>query len=422
MGKTAGVLAVLVALGAVATSPRGDAPQKNQQGDVLHAFNDLVSASAWLLAAAAQFNGPAQLVSAPGPGGEGISIEPDDSTVTIPQGGTVDIVYALTRLDDYAGTVTPYVSGLPTGVTGEWSDSSMTGGDAATTLTLTAASDAPTVTADAFVVTFSGAGVDDATDNGTVTVTASVTPLWEVTRNFNSGADGGATQGQSDGFDDIAGQSLYSDEQVAEGALACKMSITSGSDGFGNWGGVVDFPSNLVKGDVLWGRLNIYIPASFVIDTSGNTSLKTIRIRQQKADTTLTGHIDIQMRDDSITASEFRMIKETQDLWLEFGTNGIMTRDVWHEFAYRIEFDDVLPGSGGNANIKFWLNGVLLVSSTTIQTLYLSTDEAIALFLFTYWNGLSPQTQSLYVDDIRMAAYDDPAGVPSWATSLEGVS
>lgn len=100
-----------------------------------------------------------------------ISISPNDDTVSVLPTGTVDIIYTLTRIGGYTGTVTPAVTGLPTGVTGAWSDASLSGADTTTTLTLTATA-AAEVTADAFTVTFSGSGVSDAVDVGAVTVAA----------------------------------------------------------------------------------------------------------------------------------------------------------------------------------------------------------------------------------------------------------
>lgn len=107
-----------------------------------------------------------------------ISIAPNDDTVSVAQGAITAIVYTLTRGGNYAGTVTPSVTGLPTGVTGGWSDSSLTGADSTTTLTLTAAADASLVTDDAFTVTFSGSGVTDAVDSGTVSVTSPDATAW----------------------------------------------------------------------------------------------------------------------------------------------------------------------------------------------------------------------------------------------------
>jgi len=107
-----------------------------------------------------------------------ISISPNDDTVSVAQGATTAIIYTLTRGGNYAGTVTPAVTGLPTGVTGGWSDSSLTGADSTTTLTLTAAADASIVTDDAFTVTFTGSGVTEATDSGTVSVTSPEATEW----------------------------------------------------------------------------------------------------------------------------------------------------------------------------------------------------------------------------------------------------
>ena len=104
---------------------------------------------------------------------ESISIALSSSARTVTQGSTTTLTVTLTRNGGYTGTVTPSVSGLPTGVTGSWSDSSLTGADATTVLTLTAAADAPTVTTDAFTITCSGSGVSDATAAATVTVQVS---------------------------------------------------------------------------------------------------------------------------------------------------------------------------------------------------------------------------------------------------------
>jgi hypothetical protein len=60
-------------------------------------------------------------------------------------------------------------------VTGAWSDTSLSGAETTTVLTLTASGGAGLVTNDPFVVTFSGSGVADVTINSTVTVTENVT-------------------------------------------------------------------------------------------------------------------------------------------------------------------------------------------------------------------------------------------------------
>lgn len=98
-----------------------------------------------------------------------IAISPDADSVL--QGGTVDYTVTLTRTN-FAGVVALAVSGLPTGVTGEFSPSTLSGGTLVSTLTLTAAEDAPAVSLDAFTVTATGTGVSPATDTADVSVTS----------------------------------------------------------------------------------------------------------------------------------------------------------------------------------------------------------------------------------------------------------
>ena len=125
---------------------------------------------------------------------EAISIAPDDDTVSVVQGQTVDITYTLTREGAYMTDVPLSVIGLPSGVTASYPDGqTFQGSEQTKRVRLTADIAASTVTNDAFTVTAAGNGgsVTDATDNGTVTVTAVVSgpasPLRED--DFTSYAD-----------------------------------------------------------------------------------------------------------------------------------------------------------------------------------------------------------------------------------------
>jgi hypothetical protein len=87
------------------------------------------------------------------------------------QGGTVTRPITLVRGGGYTADVALAVAGLPTGVTGSFSDATLTGGELTSTLTLTATGVAPVVISDPFTVTASGAGVTSSVLSMTVTVT-----------------------------------------------------------------------------------------------------------------------------------------------------------------------------------------------------------------------------------------------------------
>ena len=241
---------------------------------------------------------------------------------------------------------------------------------------------------------------------------------WNVTRDFNGGADGAVVSTVSgDAFDDIAGSTLYDAANAYEGARCAKLQIANNVEGFGTWGGLIDFPQVVGKGQRFWLQLYIKMPSAFLIKTPTNGSLKYIRVRQKKVDATNAGFFDLQFKDDDQTSSEFRMIKEVQDVWQEFGADGVFTRDTWHRHTLCIDVDNVAVANGGSGRVRFWQNGTLQVSSTTLTPLVNATDLMDSLYLFTYWNGFSPQAQHLFVDKIQMST----DSLPSWATGLDGV-
>jgi hypothetical protein len=239
---------------------------------------------------------------------------------------------------------------------------------------------------------------------------------FDLLRDFESGAVGTSCNRKSDGFSDLAGAAVYSTEQALGGTQCAKLTVQSGAEGFGQWGGAVTFPQNVGQGGHLWVQLKIYIPASFIIDTPSNGSLKYIRIRQATSVGGNAGFFDLQMQDDDKAAGEgdFRMLKEGQAVWQNFGADGTLTRDTVLTHTLHMVMDATLPASGGTSRIRFWQGNTKLVDSGTIKTLINATDYADALYLFTYWNGTAPQTQSLYVDDIRISS----DASPSWAAGL----
>lgn len=245
---------------------------------------------------------------------------------------------------------------------------------------------------------------------------------WELTRLFDTGVAGTKAEG-ADAFDALAGRTSYSTARSVSGAQSaeCRVLTTDSNGGFGQWGGAIDFPAPVGKGSVLWLEQYVFLPAGFSISTPGNGSLKYIRIRNRTSAGTLTGYLDIQLRDDDRTDNAWRYIKEgVATGWVYFGDVGSITRGQWLRHTFAIQLDNVAGASGGTPRVRVWQDGALLVDSTTLATLTTATDYTDSYYLFTYWNGTVPQDQSFFVDSVRMGA--GPAGyVPSWATGLQGV-
>ncbi len=255
---------------------------------------------------------------------------------------------------------------------------------------------------------------------GGSTAPAYVAPDWELLRDFNAGPSGSSTSNVADGFSGDASASVYTTEQVYAGAYSCKMTITAGTGGTGAWGGRVNFPTTLVKGDTLWYQHYYYMPDAYVIETDPNW-LKYLRFLTKNSGGTSIGYLDLYLNDDDAgtPATTYRWIYEPQSVWTTTGPNRRFLRDQWVRQTVRVDISDVTIASGGTGRVRFWENGTLLTDSTTLKTLDTATDYYEHFLLHTYWNnGNAPRTQSSYVDDIRIAKN----GRPSWVLDIQGVT
>lgn len=227
---------------------------------------------------------------------------------------------------------------------------------------------------------------------------------WDLTRDFNSGVLGTKAQA-SDAFSGAAGGAEYSSERSREGGKSAKLKVIGGTEGYGYWGGIIDFPQKVFKGETIWLEMHVNVPDTFSIITPTNGSLKFLRFKSSKADGAHSGYVDMQIIDDGASdPEEFRMMREGQSGgWFYYGQNGMLTRDTWHRVNVELSVDNVALSQGGTAQAKFWLNGNLITTEKDIKAIMASTDYMESFYLFTYWNGDAPKDQHLWVDNIQIS-------------------
>ncbi len=233
---------------------------------------------------------------------------------------------------------------------------------------------------------------------------------WSVQRNFDAGPVGALATVANDGFDGVSFATYDNNVRPQSSGLSARAGILTGRT---FWGGQVDFPA-VQKGDKLWLELYLRIPTGFQT-VSGNGSLKFIRIGSSASNTTPlnSGTIDIQWADDGVGPHEFRMIRESVNVWYEFGQDGDLVRDVWHRVNVEISFDNVPVSQGGNGYLKFWLNGQLLIDNPQMQTLAFGPEQHDQLLLLSYYNNGSPQDQHVWLDDVSLT--NTP---PAWLSEM----
>ncbi|MFE8071667.1 heparin lyase I family protein [Marinobacteraceae bacterium S3BR75-40.1] len=240
---------------------------------------------------------------------------------------------------------------------------------------------------------------------------ASYATAWTRSIDFNDGTVGAKAETQTT-FDGAAGRTTFSNDVSLDGSNSAKMTILEGETGFGYWGGVLNFPDDLYKGDQFWASFYMYVPKDFVFYAEGNGALKFLRVRTRAADPdTIGGFNDFQiMDDDSFNGAVYRYIKEgaAGRGWRYIGTQAeketLLPRGKWFKVEIGASFDSVPISEGGTAYFRLWIDDKLVWNGEDVQTLTNSPDWADSLFFFTYWNGKAPQTQSLYIDNIIMTS------------------
>lgn len=263
----------------------------------------------------------------------------------------------------------------------------------------------------------------------------------DINMDFEGGAAGAKAESGTcnPGGDPVtiyaSSESYYTDEQSYGPGQAAELNIRSGEDGYGNFGGIITLDScggrQLVKGDEIWISIRTKFPLGF--NYTANPRLKFLRIRTKKFDGCVTdcneGYIDWYInRPGSIQGwyndsgkwveypdIPYGIIKEAVSAplqnWKYFGTKSTsIALDQWITYEWYVKLDSKSVANGGEAVIRAWKDGELLTEITDRRTL--DTDNSIAtdFLFFTYWNGLSPKSQKMYIDDLKIVASPD---VPS---------
>lgn len=206
--------------------------------------------------------------------------------------------------------------------------------------------------------------------------------------------------------------SIVTGVQSYSASHSCRFHIEAGSDGGGGWGGGINFPAKQVKGNQLWVRIRTFWPVGSDFNSySGGNRLKFLRFRTNSAPSVNDGYNDWYINSTTgIFNTPYSWIYEGENSWVDFGTFGhdAIQKGQWETYEYYIKFDNVPASQGGQALVRLWKNGVLLKEITNRKTLKTTETYSTDLLIFTYWNGNSPKTQDMYVDDLVVTS-DTPS-------------
>lgn len=228
------------------------------------------------------------------------------------------------------------------------------------------------------------------------------TSAWTIHADFNSGKLGAKAERSTDSFTGAAGRSLYTNEHSISGQAA-KLHIEKGETGWGRWGGEFMFPEKVLRGETLWYQAHVYFPEDFEHYSYGEGNrLKFMRITTRSHDNKNHGAVDF-LIDIKGSVNPFKWIYEGKNRWSDVGEpKDMIVKGKWESYQIQVTFDKTPRAFGGQAESRIWKNGVLLKHITDRVTLKENTSYANRALLFTYWNGGSPKSQSMYVDEITI--------------------
>ena len=251
-----------------------------------------------------------------------------------------------------------------------------------------------------------------------------------IQRDFDSGSPGASTHAQPDGWDHAPYHDVYDRAGFAgtQGARADLKGdappLCTGTAGVGDgWGGHVEFPVPVRKGDEIWFRVRVRFHPGWSWETNG-VGMKFIRFSRFKADHSNAGNYDLYFDEPkcpSHCVQPYLISEFTESGRWHFGEGPDDNPKIgaWETWEMYASLDDIPADAGGGGRARVWKNGRLLAERTDVPTLNAPDEYVSRVLLNTYWNGICEaptRDQSVSYDDIevrtRVPTQVDAAGNP----------
>lgn len=239
---------------------------------------------------------------------------------------------------------------------------------------------------------------------------------WTITQNYDSQPAGATCASMTDT------QSIVSAGTGTAGSSACQNRVNKGDTAFGRWGGIIYNPAPLRRGDEVWIKADTYWPAGFNYDsTAEGNRLKFLRLHTMDSGNPNYGYDDLYINPKG-SVPPFSFIYEGDQVWKDVGTSAdAIQLGRWESYQMYVKLDNLAASKGGMARVRIWKDGKLLKEITDRPTLKVSGAYSDRFHLFTYWNGGSPATQSMYVDNLVITS-DTPAGRDAAGNAMIGTA
>ena len=233
-------------------------------------------------------------------------------------------------------------------------------------------------------------------------------PTYLQDMNFDGFSTGVAPTGVN-GFDIAVNSgsttSLVSDTRSVSGANSAAFTIAQSTE---PWGAenVYDIgpsggDSTLVEGYTLWIQFKVFHPTGWDNDTSGDGGTKFFRFRTETTGEVPLSVSTFQLRGAS-TITGLRTEREGDtpvDVDITQAQFGGFALNQWNTFEFQFVASETV------GILRAWCNHLPCGEITGLNTIgTLSNTRYLRQMLLNFWNNGSPATQTLYIDDFRIAS------------------
>ncbi len=252
---------------------------------------------------------------------------------------------------------------------------------------------------------------------------ASIASAWTWNANFDSGTPGTRALGTS-GFNglDTGTLTVFSNVHSHSGSQACLFPWTTGTTGYNEFTGEINYPSSVAQGGEIWLRAYYYFDAGWSWDNAGGGygGTKILRNRTtapwgtyNSITTNRTGRLVLSNEPGSYQSANYDM---------EPSSTATFDIGRWQSIELYIKFS-ATPGQG---IMRIWKDGVLLLENLIQPTLAQSSNVSTGALVMSMWNLSTVQAQNEWVDDVvittdtpsnRDAAGNVMIGPTDWSNS-----
>jgi len=242
-----------------------------------------------------------------------------------------------------------------------------------------------------------------------------VAPTYLKDLNFDSYTAGQAVTG-ANGFDSAVNSgsttSLASTTQSVSSPNSAAFTIAQTAE---FWGAEFVFligpdggDGTLQDGDEFWVQFKVFHPTGWDNDTNGDGGTKFFRYRTETSGEVPQRVATFQLRGAS-TITGLRTELEGQvpdDVDITQAGFGGFALNQWNTFEFYINLSET------TGTIRSWCNHLPAGEVTGINTIgTLANVKFFRLMLLNFWNNGAPATQTLYIDDFRVANSDTDSPV-----------